>query len=172
MIYTLLEPDHPLLKSPLPEITAETEPENRKELLDNMVETMKHYGGIGLSANQVGIAIRMFAFGDNTHYIPCFNPRIIAYSDKKIPMEEGCLTYPGLFVKIYRPEWVTVTFEDENRELHEETFKDLLARVFQHEYDHMEGIDFQSLAGKVSLDIAKRKRAKVMRKMKKMREKT
>ena len=50
--------------------------------------------------------------------------------------------------------------------------EDLLARVFQHEYDHMEGIDFQSLAGKVSLDIAKRKRAKAMRKMKKMQEKT
>ena len=168
MIYTLLEPKHPLLHSALPEITTETEPENRKELLDNMVETMKHYGGIGLSANQCGLAIRMFVFGDNKHYIPCFNPRITAYSDKKIPIEEGCLTYPGLFVKIYRPEWVTVTFEDENRELHEETFRELLARVFQHEYDHMEGIDFQSLAGKVSLDIAKRKRAKALRKMKKM----
>ena len=157
MIYTLLEPDHPLLLTTLPEITAETEPEDRKELLDNMVETMKHYGGIGLSANQVGIDIRMFVFGDNEHYIPCFNPRIIAYSDKKIPMEEGCLTYPGLFVKIYRPEWVTVTFEDENRELHEETFTELQSRVFQHEYDHMEGIDFRKLAGRMALDIAQRK---------------
>ena len=171
MIYTLLEPKHPLLHSPLPEITAETEPEDRKELMDNMVETMKHYGGIGLSANQVGIALRMFVFGDNKNYIPCFNPRIIAYSDKKVPMEEGCLTYPGLFVKIIRPEWVTVTFEDENRELHEETFRDLLARVFQHEYDHMEGIDFRSLAGRVSLDMAQRKVKKAKRKMKEMQEK-
>ena len=47
MIYTLLEPEHPILLTKLPEITAETEPEDRKELLDNMVETMKHYGGIG-----------------------------------------------------------------------------------------------------------------------------
>ena len=172
MIYTLLEPKHPLLHSPLPEITAETEPKDRLELTTNIAETMRHYGGIGLSANQVGIALRMFVFGDGKHFIPCFNPKILEYGKDKIPMEEGCLTYPGLFVKIYRPEWVTVTFEDENRELHEETFKDLLARVFQHEYDHMEGIDFQSLAGKVSLDIAKRKRAKAMRKMKKMREKT
>ena len=170
MIYTLLEPDHPLLKSPLPEITAETEPEDRKELLDNMVETMKHYGGIGLSANQVGIDIRMFVFGDNEHYIPCFNPRIIAYSENKIPMEEGCLTYPGLFVKIFRPEWVTVTFEDENRELHEETFSELQSRVFQHEYDHMEGIDFRRLAGRMTLDIAQRKVKRATRKIKKMRE--
>ena len=170
MIYTLIEPKHPLLHSPLPEITADTEPENRKELLDNMVETMKHYGGIGLSANQVGIALRMFVFGDNTHYIPCFNPRIIAYSDKKIPIEEGCLTYPGLFIKIYRPEWVTVTFEDENRELHEETFTELQSRVFQHEYDHMEGIDFRKLAGRMALDIAQRKVKRAQRKMKKMQE--
>ena len=172
MIYTLLEPKHPLLHSPLPEITADTEPEDRKELMDNIVETMKHYGGIGLSANQVGIALRMFVFGDNKHYIPCFNPRIIAYSDKKVPMEEGCLTYPGLFVKIIRPEWVTVTFEDENRELHEETFRDLLARVFQHEYDHMEGIDFRNLAGRLSLDMAQRKVKRATRKMKKIAEKT
>ena len=172
MIYTLLEPKHPLLHSPLPEITAETEPKDRKELMDNMVETMKHYGGIGLSANQVGIALRMFVFGDNKNYIPCFNPRIIAYSDKKVPMEEGCLTYPGLFVKIIRPEWVTVTFEDENRELHEETFRDLLARVFQHEYDHMEGIDFRSLAGRISLNMAQRKVKRATRKMKKIAEKT
>jgi len=170
MIYTLLEPNHPLLHSPLPVITADTEPEDRKEILNNMIETMKHYGGIGLSANQVGLALRMFVFGDNKHYIPCFNPRIIAYSDKKVPMEEGCLTYPGLFVKIIRPEWVTVTFEDENRELHEETFRDLLARVFQHEYDHMEGIDFRNLAGRVSLDIAQRKVKRATRKMKKMAE--
>ena len=170
MIYTLLEPDHPLLLTTLPEITAETEPEDRKELLDNMVETMKHYGGIGLSANQVGIDIRMFVFGDNEHYIPCFNPRIIAYSENKIPMEEGCLTYPGLFVKIFRPEWVTVTFEDENRELHEETFSELQSRVFQHEYDHMEGIDFRKLAGRMALDIAQRKVKRAQRKMKKMQE--
>ena len=171
MIYTLLEPDHPLLLTALPEITAETEPESRQELLDNMVETMKHYGGIGLSANQCGIPIRMFVFGDNENYVPCFNPRIIEVSEKKIPIEEGCLTYPGLFVKIFRPDEVTATFEDENRELHEETFTGLMARVFLHEMDHMNGIDFQTRAGKMALDIAKRKRLRGQRKLKKMQEK-
>jgi len=170
MIYTLLEPEHEMLKHSLPEITAETEPESRKELLDNMVETMKHYGGIGLSANQVGLPIRMFLFGDNENYVPCFNPRIISTSEKKIPIEEGCLTYPGLFVKIFRPESVTATFEDENRELHEETFTGLMARVFLHEMDHMDGIDFQTRAGKMALDIAKRKRLRGVRKLKKMQE--
>ena len=172
MIYKLLEPEHKLLLHPLPEITAETEPERRQELLDNMVETMKHYGGIGLSANQCGIPIRMFVFGDNENYVPCFNPRIIETAGELIPIEEGCLTYPGLFVKIFRPDMVTATFEDENRELHKETFTGLMARVFLHEMDHMEGIDFTSRAGKMALDIAKRKRLRGQRKMKKMQEKT
>ena len=172
MIYKLLEPEHKLLLHPLPEITAETEPESRQELLDNMVETMKHYGGIGLSANQCGIPIRMFVFGDNENYVPCFNPRIIETAGELIPIEEGCLTYPGLFVKIFRPDMVTATFEDENRELHKETFTGLMARVFLHEMDHMEGIDFTSRAGKMALAIAKRKRLRGQRKMKKMQEKT
>ena len=172
MIYKLLEPEHKLLLHPLPEITAETEPESRQELLDNMIETMKHYGGIGLSANQCGIPIRMFVFGDNENYVPCFNPRIIETAGELIPIEEGCLTYPGLFVKIFRPDMVTATFEDENRELHKETFTGLMARVFLHEMDHMEGIDFTSRAGKMALDIAKRKRLRGQIKMKKIQEKT
>ncbi len=170
MIYTLIDPKHPLLHSPLPEITADTEPENRKELMDNIVESMKHYGGIGLSANQCGLAIRMFVFGDNKNYIPCFNPKILEYGKDKIPMEEGCLTYPGLFVKIFRPDMIVAQWEDENRELHKETFTELQSRVFQHEYDHMEGIDFRRLAGRMTLDIAQRKVKRATRKMKKMAE--
>ena len=170
MIYTLLEPNHPLLHSPLPEITAETEPEDRVELTNNMSETMRHYGGIGLSANQVGLALRMFVFGDNKHFIPCFNPKILEYGGPDMAIEEGCLTYPGLFVKIYRPDWIVAQWEDEKGELHEANFKDLTSRIFQHEYDHMEGIDFRSLAGKISLDIAQRKVKRAKRKMKKMAE--
>ena len=171
MIYTLLEANHPLLHSPLPEITAETEPEDRVELTNNMAETMRHYGGIGLSANQVGIALRMFVFGDNKHFIPCFNPKILEYGGPEVAIEEGCLTYPGLFVKIYRPEWIVAEWEDENRELHKETFTELQSRVFQHEYDHMEGIDFRSRAGRMTLDIAQRKVKRATRKIKKMQEK-
>ena len=170
MIYTLLESEHPLLSTELPEITAETEPESRQELLDNMVETMKHYGGIGLSANQCGIPIRMFVFGDSKNYIPCFNPKILEYGGPEMPIEEGCLTYPGLFVKIYRPEWIVAEWEDENRELHKENFTELNSRVFQHEYDHMEGIDFRTRAGRISLNMAQRKVKRAQRKMKKMAE--
>ena len=170
MIYTLLEPDHKMLQHPLPEITAETEPESRPELLANMVETMRHYGGIGLSANQVGIANRMFIFGDNENYIPCFNPKILEYGGPEVAIEEGCLSYPGLFIKIWRQEWIVAQWEDENRELHKENFTGLQSRVFQHEYDHMQGIDFRSLAGKIAMDIAKRKLKKGQRRLKKIQK--
>ena len=170
MIYTLLEANHPLLHSPLPEITAETEPEDRVELTNNMAETMKHYGGIGLSANQVGLAIRMFVFGDKENFIPCFNPKILEYGGPEMPIEEGCLTYPGLFVKIYRPDWIVAQWEDEKRELHKENFTGLPSRIFQHEYDHMQGIDFRSRAGRISLDMAQRKVKRAQRKIKKMQE--
>ena len=165
MIYTLLEPTHPLLLTKLPELTEEID---RKELVENMVETMKHYGGIGLSANQVGFAYRMFVFGDSKAYVPCFNPKILEESNVMVAIEEGCLTYPGLFVKIHRPDRISVEFEDETGEKHTDELEGLLCRVFQHEMDHMEGTDFTKRAGKLALDMAKRKVIRANRKLKKM----
>ena len=78
-------------------------------------------------------------------------------SDVMVPIEEGCLTYPGLFVKILRPDRISVEFEDEFGELHKDDLDGLMCRVFQHEMDHMDGIDFTSRAKKMHLDIAKRK---------------
>ena len=156
MIYKLLPKDHPFVHTEMPEYV-DSDEISRKELLENMIETMKHYGGIGLSANQVGLPYRMFVFGDKENYIPCFNPKILVESENFIPIEEGCLTYPGLFVKIRRPDWIEVEFEDENGEKHTDTFEGLMCRVFQHEMDHMNGIDFTSRAKKMDLNIAKRK---------------
>jgi peptide deformylase len=156
MIYKLLPKDHPFVHTEMPEYV-DSDEISRKDLLENMIETMKHYGGIGLSANQVGLPYRMFVFGDKENYIPCFNPKITVESENFIPIEEGCLTYPGLFVKIRRPDWIEVEFEDENGEKHSDTFEGLMCRVFQHEMDHMNGIDFTSRAKKMDLNIAKRK---------------
>ena len=99
MIYQLLEPDHPLVHM---EMSGESVPEDKVEFSKDMAETMRHWGGIGLSANQVGFSYRMFVMGDKDNYMNCWNPRIVVESDNQIPIEEGCLTYPGLFVKIFR----------------------------------------------------------------------
>ena len=167
MIYTLLEPTHPLFHTKLPKFIEDID---RKEFTENMAETMRHYGGIGLSASQVGFGYRMFIFGDNKHYVPCFNPEILEESNIMVAIEEGCLTYPGLFVKIRRPDRISVKFEDEIGEEHTDELEGLMCRVFQHELDHMDGIDFTSRAGKLALDIAKRKRNKGIRKLKKMHD--
>ena len=74
--------------------------------------------------------------------ITCFNPRILKYSRQTSIMEEGCLSYAGLFLKIERPNSVVVKYEDVDKHYHKIKLDGFAARVFQHEYDHMEGIDF------------------------------
>ena len=154
MIYNLLEKDHPMVHMRMEE---DNQPKDRVEFAKDMAESMKDWGGIGLSANQVGFPYRMFVMGDAKNYMSCYNPKIIEESDVMVPIDEGCLTYPGLFVKIRRPDWIEVEFEDENGEKHTDTFEGLMCRVFQHEMDHMDGIDFTSRAKKMDLNIAKRK---------------
>ena len=118
---------------------------DRQELSNTLKESMIHHKGIGLSANQIGIWERVFVMIRDLEYnetITCFNPKILKESKKIIIMEEGCLSYPDLFLDIERPESVVVKYEDEGKEVHKIKLKGYIARIFQHEYDHMEGIDF------------------------------
>ena len=118
---------------------------DRKELSKTLVENMKHHDGLGLSANQIGISERAFAMIRNVEYneiIVCFNPKIVKTSTKKSVMEEGCLSYPELFIEISRPSSIIVKYEDEGKSLIKRRLDGYVARIFQHEYDHMEGIDF------------------------------
>ena len=112
-----------------------------KILIDNMI----HHNGIGISANQIGIWERAFAMVrdlENNEVMVCFNPRIVKSYSEEVEMEEGCLSYPELFLKIKRPDKIVVKYEDENKKTHKIKLEGLASRVFQHEYDHMEGIDF------------------------------
>ena len=110
-----------------------------------MTENMFHYNGVGLSANQIGIEERVFVMisdMDTQETITCFNPKIIKESKDMVIMEEGCLSYPNLFLNVPRPSSVVVKYEDEGKNIHKERLTGFIARIFQHEYDHMEGIDF------------------------------
>jgi peptide deformylase len=140
---------------------------DRKELSEKMFELMKKYGGIGLSANQVGLPFNMFVMGDHPQLenglkITCFNPMIISASEEKIVMKEGCLTFPFLFLSITRPRKVTVKYEDENGDLKEGHLDGMVSRIFQHEYDHMIGRVFTEYASKMKLDMAYKKAEKQM----------
>ena len=140
----------------------------------NLINTKKFWNNKGVrlySMQSILYGINnCFIFGDNKQYVPCFNPEILEESNIMVTIEEGCLTYPGLFVKIRRPDRISVKFEDEIGEEHTDELEGLMCRVFQHELDHMDGIDFTSRAGKLALDIAKRKRNKGIRKLKKMHD--
>ena len=88
---------------------------DRTELCDAMYDTMKKYGGIGLSANQVGLPYRMFVMGGHpqidlgrTRY--CFNPKVLDMSKEMVMMKEGCLSFPFIFVAIKRPKWIEVEY--------------------------------------------------------------
>ena len=121
---------------------------DRKELSKTLVENMKHHEGVGLSANQIGIPERAFAMIRNIEYneiIVCFNPRIIKTYSEKVEMEEGCLSYPDLFLKITRPKKIIVKYEDIDKKIHKLKLDGLSARIFLHEYDHMEGINYCQL---------------------------
>ena len=108
-------------------------------------ENMFHHNGVGLSANQIGIEERVFVMVcdmETMETITCFNPKIIKESKDKVVMEEGCLSYPELFLEISRPSSIIVKYEDESKEVYKTKLTGYIARIFQHEYDHMEGIDF------------------------------
>ncbi len=118
---------------------------DRSKLSYILHENMYHYNGIGLSANQIGISERAFVMisdMENQETITCFNPKILKESKDQTVMEEGCLSYPDLYLKISRPSSVVVKYEDEGKKIHKIKLDAMVARIFQHEYDHMEGIDF------------------------------
>ena len=124
---------------------------DRSKLSYTLTENMFHYKGVGLSANQIGINERAFVMMidiESEETITCFNPKIIKESKKLISYEEGCLSYPGLQLNISRPSTIIVKYEDEGKELHKIKLEGFIARIFQHEYDHMEGIDFTQRSSK------------------------
>ena len=176
MTYTLLPPNDPRVLSSIAEfnidIFKEDEKIELKEFIDNMFETMKKYGGIGLSANQVGKPYRMFIMGDHPNISKgkkwvCINPKITNVTKDLIRYKEGCLTFPFLFLDIERPQDISVEYLDENLEKKEEHMTGIVARCFQHEFDHMQGIVFTEHVSKLKLDMAMKKRDKQIKRAQK-----
>jgi peptide deformylase len=129
-----------------------TEYDNAEKIAGDLFETLKSCGGIGLSGPQVGISKRVFVIdtaplnGDNPKIdlfqVAFINPKIIMLSDEKSTRQEGCLSIPGIFEEVERPEKITVRFLDTSYSRHEVILDGINACIFQHEYDHLEGILF------------------------------
>ena len=152
----------------------DTDIKDRKDLSDKMFKTMTRYSGLGLSANQCGLPFRMFVMGDNLllengEKLAAFNPKIIEKlpSDERyreeILMKEGCLTFPFLFLNINRPRIVEVEYEDVEGKVIKKDLDGMFSRIYQHEYDHMQGIVFTDRASKLKLDMAKKKQMKMIK---------
>ena len=119
-----------------------------KWLIQEMVKAMNEYKGVGLAAPQVGINKRILIADIGNGPVAIINPQILKKSVKTSVQEEGCLSIPGVTVKIKRPKRIFVKYLDENNQRVEKYFDDLMARVVLHETDHLNGkliIDYVGL---------------------------
>ena len=142
MILQLTPNTHPILHEKMKPCSEDLD---RREISRILKENMIHYEGVGLSANQIGISERVFVMilhMETEEIITCFNPRIIKRYDDCGWFEEGCLSYPDEIINVSRPNRIVVKYEDEDKKEHKIKLDGFAARVFQHEFDHLEGIDF------------------------------
>ena len=150
MILPIVAFGDPVLKKIAEEIDAKYP--KVKEVIANMFETMDSAHGVGLAAPQVGLSIRLFVvdaspFAEEHPELEGFrkiflNPIILEENGKPWSFNEGCLSIPGIREDVMRKPEILIEYYDENWVLHEERYDGLVARVIQHEYDHIEGILF------------------------------
>ena len=129
-------------------------PFNPIEFAQELVKHMYDWNGLGLAANQVGLPYRIFAMRGSPENFVCFNPRIVDRTTEEVALEEGCLSYPGLLVKIKRPKSIKVRFAMANGEVRTDTFTGMTARIFQHELGHLDGEIFYNKASRYHRDKA------------------
>lgn len=141
MVYDLIEHDSAILERELELFDFKTPPVDPTQLAKDLLETMRHHKGIGLSANQVGLPYRVFVMEGDPPFA-CFNPKIVDVSEELVSLEEGCLSYPGVHVPIKRPAHVRVRFSAPDGNTMTRKFTGMTARVFLHEYDHLQGVNF------------------------------
>ena len=174
-VYPLIPPNDPrLLMQVAPFLDENLEQfgfKDRKDLSKVMYDNMAKYGGLGLSANQVGLPYRMFVMGghpqiEDGKVRSVFNPLINDVSPESINLKEGCLSFPFLFLSIKRPKWCSVKYTNENGEDIEETLHGMSARIFMHENEHMNGYVFTDLVSKLKLERAEKSKQKMIKEIK------
>ena len=148
---------HDALRSVIEETDLEQDLEWNK-ISNLMHDTMEAADGLGLAANQVSVGVRMFVMRDRKTFI---NPKIIETSKTKTLTEEGCLSFPNMFMTIERPEWVVVEWFDENLKKSVDKFTNIWAKCIQHEIDHLDGKLFIDKVSKLKYERAKKRQGKL-----------
>jgi peptide deformylase len=162
----LYDENHPMLDDEIPEYIDALPNAYMNNLIQRLKMTMKLYGGIGLSANQCGVYERVFIIGTDDFQMTCINPKVIEVSAEIIKDSEGCLSFPGLFLKIERPKSVLAEYINEFGQVEKKWIDGITARCYLHELDHMNGVKYTSKVGKVSMMQGRRKQEKLIKKIK------
>jgi len=176
MILPIIAYGHPVLKRKA-EVINKDYPK-LKELIENIFETMYNASGVGIAAPQIGLSIRLFivdtnpfaeddSLSDNDrNQLKSFkkifiNPVIIDEKGGEWSFEEGCLSIPNIREGVLRQKQITIQYHDENFNKHTDSFDGLLARVIQHEYDHIEGVLFTDKLSSFKKQLLKKKLLKI-----------
>ncbi len=151
-----------------------------EDFVNDMFETMYKASGVGLAAPQVDKSVRIFVIDpkpfaewkelsdqerrqlENAKMV-FINARMINEEGEPENFEEGCLSIPGIHEKVKRPSKITLEYYDLNGNLHKRTFDGIIARVIQHEYDHIEGILFTDRLSPIKKRMLQRKLDKISR---------
>lgn len=161
-----------LIKSPNPWLEKKVKPFDfdnldAKKIAEDMIITMKQHGGIGLSANQVGLDAQIFVIKpfllENKEPFALINPEIESVTVNHALGPEGCLSHPDLFLSVKRPRGVIAKYLDTDAKECIIELYDIDARCFLHEYDHLQGIEFIDRVSRLKLDMAKKKRQKLLK---------
>jgi len=154
----LVDPNDPILRTELTRFDFDDPPVDPYELASALNQKMIIEQGLGLAANQVGLPHRVFVLANaEARFIACFNPKIVDSSMTQILLEEGCLSYPGLYIKIRRPKIIKVRYTQSDGTTVTRKFDGLTARAFQHELDHLNGIVHIDRATKLVKEVAIKK---------------
>lgn len=158
-MYELIEEASNVLRTPPTPFDFESR-EDAKEIETKLSEAMDKFGGIGLSANQVGLDARVFVMRTQDGNKSFFNPEIIKVSQETDLLKEGCLSFPDIYLMIKRPRVCEMKYQDAEGNEHSTMLDGIGARCAQHEIDHLNGIVFLQRASRLKLERALKARPK------------
>jgi len=187
MILPIVAIGDPVLKTLAKDLPADLPATELEKLVQDMFETMYSAHGVGLAAPQIGRGVRLFVMDSGPMLGPdeddeddepvevaapeeitemplkraFLNPRMLSETGEAWGFEEGCLSIPGVRELVQRCPNIVLRYEDEDRQVHEEAFSGMAARIIQHEYDHLEGILFTDKLSAFKKQLLKGKLARI-----------
>ena len=154
---------NPILRSQIPEWDFDNPPTDPVELEKELITALLSHDGIGLAANQIGLPYRVFVMGWKgapEEAQAFFNPVVVATVDELEDLEEGCLSFPGIYVNIKRPKKILAKWQNASGEWEQSEFDGYNCKCFLHELDHLEGIVFQDRVSTLKWAMAVKKTKK------------